>query len=700
MTDNTAPVFFSTLDVSNASLDSHRASPSSWIMSRLRFWLSWKVWLAGPLIRALLRWRTPVVILAHILVFVGVYRLAYFVRFDGAVPREVFATTNSTVFWVVAVKLGVFLLFKVHRGWWRYATFADLVSLAESTTVAAITLAVIDQLQPSGPLIPRSVIFLDWAGTVLVVGLLRGGTRLLRERYYPMVTHRHTRPVLVVGANEASLALIRQFQNRPDLGYRVVGILDENWEMRGRILAGVPVLGSTSNLNRIASRYATRTLLVPTPAVSPPEVRKLVTACKLAGLKLEIVPGIDALLSGRVMVQPRDVNIDDLLARNPVRLDDEAVGRFLRNRVVLVTGAAGSIGSELCRQILKFRPTRLVLLDHSENGLFHVEHELRVLSADVEIHLCVASITDAIRLRTVFDSYRPAVVLHAAAHKHVPMMEANPGEAIKNNVLGTKKLVDEAIRAGVEAFVMISTDKAVNPTSVMGACKRLAERYVQSRSGVSPTRLATVRFGNVLGSNGSVVPLFKEQIRRGGPVTVTHPDMTRYFMTIPEASQLVLQAGAQGNGGEIFVLDMGEPVKVVDLARDLIRLSGLDEEDIEIAFSGLRPGEKLYEELYDTGEERTSTPHAKIFAAKHRPVDPARFLSQLEQLTHVVDEAPAQVIAALKKMIPEYDTALAEDETPPRDFDRPSELPRTGLPGESHVLAGTYSSSLELGLKS
>jgi len=331
------------------------------------------------------------------------------------------------------------------------------------------------------------------------------------------------------------------------------------------------------------------------------------------------------------------------------------VGRFLQDRVVLVTGAAGSIGSEICRQALTHRPGRLVLVDFNENGLFFVERELRARAGGVELVPVIANITDPQRIRAVFEQHRPAVVFHAAAHKHVPMMESNPGEAVKNNVFGTRVLVDEAVRAGAEAFVMISTDKAVHATSVMGACKRLAEMYVQARSAGAPTRLVTVRFGNVLGSAGSVVPIFKEQIRRGGPVTVTHPEMTRYFMTIPEATQLVLEAGALGHGGEIFVLNMGEPVRVIDLARDMIRLSGLTEgREIEITFTGLRPGEKLYEELYDDGEKPLPTPHPKIFSARHRACELSAIDVELERLARTVHLTPAEVIAALQSAVPDY----------------------------------------------
>ncbi|MBX6316223.1 MAG: polysaccharide biosynthesis protein, partial [Isosphaeraceae bacterium] len=420
------------------------------------------------------------------------------------------------------------------------------------------------------------------------------------------------------------------------------------------------------------------------------EVRALAHVCDAAGLKAQVVPGFDALLSGALTVQPRDVDIQDLLCREPIRLDGEAIGRFLEGRVILVTGASGSIGSEICRQVLTFRPARLILVDHSENGLFYLERGLHALTpAATEVITRVASITDASRIRALFAWDRPHVVFHAAAHKHVPMMEANPGEAVKNNVFGTRTVVDEALRAGVEAFVMISTDKAVKPTSIMGVCKRLAEAYVQSLSGLTPTRLVTVRFGNVLGSTGSVVPIFREQIRQGGPVTVTHPDMTRYFMTIPEAAQLVLQAGAQGGGGEIFVLDMGEPVKVLDLARDMIRLSGQAEgRDVQIVFTGLRPGEKLYEELYDDGEELLATAHPKIRAARHRPYPPEQLYAGLDRLAAAVDGPADRVVAILAELVPSYRPRCA-GVAPPRTA--PSDDPRSsGNDGTAQALSPSH----------
>jgi FlaA1/EpsC-like NDP-sugar epimerase len=603
----------------------------------------------------MVRCRLVGIVLAHVLTFALVYHLSFYVRFEGSIPPEWRTVARQTMPVVIVVQLAAFLLTGSHRGWWRYATFADVVALAEAATLGTAVLVIISLVDAARFQIPRSVLLMDWAGTTLVICGIRASSRLFRERYHPMITRQPPRRVLIVGAAAAGEALVRSLHSQPHLGLRVVGFLDPDVSTHGWTLGGVKVLGSPRDLSWHVARQRVESVLIPTPALNPRDVRDLVTTCTELGVKVQVLPGLDALLAGSLTVHPRDVDIHDLLCRDPVRLDGESIGRFLRDRVVLVTGAAGSIGSEICRQVLSFQPLRLILLDHAENGLFFLDRELKGRAEGTEVIPWVASIADPARMAATFARFRPAVVFHAAAHKHVPLMEANPGEAVKNNIFGTRIVVDESIRSGVESFVIISTDKAVNPTSVMGACKRLAEMYVQALSGRSPTRLITVRFGNVLGSNGSVVPIFREQICNGGPVTVTHPEMTRFFMTIPEAAQLVLQAGALGRGGEIFVLDMGEPVKIVDLARDMIRLSGLKEgEGIEIAYTGLRPGEKLFEELYDPDEERLHTPHPKIFRAKHRPCSLNRLRVALDELAHTVERPADEVIAVLSQIIPEY----------------------------------------------
>ncbi|WZP00199.1 nucleoside-diphosphate sugar epimerase/dehydratase [Isosphaeraceae bacterium EP7] len=602
------------------------------------------------------RCRIPILLMLHGLAFAGVYLLAHVIRCDGSVPTSLADAAIAALPLVVGLKVATFLACGCHRGWWRSATFSDLTGLAEVATISSLTLALASVLSRGLWPAPRSVLVIDWAGSLLALCGARGTVRLLHDRYGPLFATRRISRVLVVGAGEAGEELVRQISSHPKMGLKVVGILDHDRLTHGRVLAGARVLGDPAELARLSARHRVEALLIPSPAVPATEVRDLSRACGAAGLKAQVVPGFDSLLSGALTVQPRDVDIEDLLCRESVRLDGPAIAAFLEGRVVLVTGASGSIGSELCRQVLTFRPARLILLDHSENGLFFLERRLRpFVSGATEVVPCIASITDAERIRALFAEHRPHVVLHAAAHKHVPMMESNPGEAVKNNVFGTRTVVDESLRARVDAFVMISTDKAVNPTSIMGVCKRLAEIYMQSLSGRTNTRLVTVRFGNVLGSNGSVVPIFKDQIRDGEPITVTHPDMTRYFMTIPEAAQLVLQAGAQGRGGEIFVLDMGEPVKIVDLARDMIRLSGQAEgRDVEIIFTGMRPGEKLHEELYDQGEELLATAHPKIRAARHRPYPQDRIDAGLDRLVAAVDGPAKQIVAILADLVPGY----------------------------------------------
>jgi FlaA1/EpsC-like NDP-sugar epimerase len=439
--------------------------------------------------------------------------------------------------------------------------------------------------------------------------------------------------------------------------YDVVGFLDDNpRKLRARI-HGVEVLGDTSQVREFCERHAIDEVLLAIPSAPQRIVRGLVERCHGTQVRFRTVPALGDLIAGRVRVsQMRNVDIEDLLGREAVTLDDDAIAQYLRDKVVLVTGAGGSIGAEMCRQIARVGPQRLILVEQTENNLFTIERDLLRSFDALPLEAYVADICDAERIEHVFAAEQPAAVFHAAAHKHVPMMERNVGEAIKNNVGGTRTLADAAVRAGVRKFVMISTDKAVNPTSVMGCAKRVAELYVQQLSARGATKFVTVRFGNVLGSSGSVVPIFKAQIERGGPVTVTHPEMTRYFMTIPEAAQLVLQAGAIGDGGEIFLLDMGEPVKIVDLARDLITLSGLKPDtDIEIQFTGVRPGEKLFEELSVSGENILTTSHPKIGVWEKRAEDFETVVAGVEDLLAMAEVATADALRQrLAELVPEY----------------------------------------------
>jgi len=630
------------------------------------------------------RWRWEleqfVVLLIYAGVFAAVYTVSIDLRFDGVWPEETRWLYARTLPMVVLLKLLAVILRGSHRGWRHRATFADLVSQAEAAILGSLAVAAVSfglQMRPS---IPRLVIVFDGFLTVATLCALRGSLRLIQERYLPMIPSKKVRKrVLVVGAHDAGLGLVKEIQAQPKLGLKVVGVVDPSPDAiaRGRVVSGVDVVGGVAGLRGAIDRTGAELVLIPTPATPPRQLRTLVEACNAAGVKAQVVPGFDALLSGNLTFRPRDVAIDDLLGREPVRLLDDSIARLLKGKRVLVTGGAGSIGSEISRQVLDHGAARLVLYDTYENGLFHIERELNARAPETEIVPIVGSVTDAEALRGLFDEHQPHVVIHAAAHKHVPMMERNPGASVLNNAIGTRTLVDESVKAGVEVFVLISTDKAVNPTSVMGATKRLAEMYVQALAGRVPTRLVAVRFGNVLGSNGSVVPTFVEQIRWGGPVTVTHPEMTRYFMTIPEASQLVLQAAAIGDGGEIFVLDMGQPVRIVDLATDLIRLSGLEPgREIEIQFTGLRPGEKLFEELHDPDEPLEPTKHPKIGAARIKPVPLPWINDRLAELRDRARGPREAILEALAAVVPGYQGTPIEPAPEPASVSEASKTDR------------------------
>jgi FlaA1/EpsC-like NDP-sugar epimerase len=514
---------------------------------------------------------------------------------------------------------------------------------------------------------PRTIILLDWLLSMAFVGGLRFSIRTVREvavQNAVPASGEKRRRILVLGAGDAGEMLMRDIQRAYARRYEPVGFLDDSDLKQNAAIHGVPVLGPLALAPEIATREKVDEIILAIPSLRGRELRRIVEMCRPTGAAIRTLPDVSSLIDGEVTVnQLHEVKIEDLLGREPVTLDTEAIGDFLHDQVVLVTGAGGSIGSELCRQICRFGPKKLLLVEQAENALFLIDRAIHAEFPEVDAVPYLADICDSRRLENIFQRETPDVVFHAAAHKHVPMMETNPGEAIKNNVFGTKKVADVADRYRVKKFVMVSTDKAVNPTSVMGVSKRVAEIYVQALSQRSKTHYVTVRFGNVLGSAGSVVPLFKEQIAKGGPVTVTHPEMTRYFMTIPEACQLILQAGTMGNGGEIFILDMGQPVKIVDLARDLIRLSGLQEgEDIEIKFSGVRPGEKLFEELAIKEELVDKTVHPKIFVGRFKAYDWQLVEACLKELHALSDGGDRERIRrAFRLLVPEY---LAGTEKP------------------------------------
>ena len=610
-----------------------------------------------------------VLLCLHAVIFTVVYWFAFFIRNDFSVDATWPSVYLATVGGVVAVKLAIFYWLGHCHVSWRRIAFSDLTSLIWAATLAMLVVTSIEGLILSTgrlgmfPRVPRSVIVLDWAGTVLAIGGIRALWRSVREELRPIFTSKPIRTALIVGADEAGELLARNLMSAANSQYFVVGFLDDDPGLLHNRVAGLEVLGGIDSASHEVGRRRVDEVMVQSGSLTGKRFRKLLEDCTQAGAQVKVMPAIDELLVGHdnpSHVKPRSVEIKDLLRREPVKLDNAAVRHLIEGNTVLVTGAGGSIGSEICRQVLRFHPKKLLLVERAENALFLLEQEFCRYDPRPPFEPLIADITDEARMDQIMITHRPDVIFHAAAHKHVPMMEWNPAEAIKNNCIGTQILARLADRHGVRSFVMISTDKAVNPTSVMGCSKLIAERFVQALSAESKTRFLVVRFGNVLASNGSVVPIFQEQIRLGGPVTITHPEIARYFMMIPEASQLVLQAAAMGTGGEIFVLDMGESVKIVDLARDLIALSGLGEDDIEIVFTGLRPGEKLYEELYFDDEQRVPTHHAKVFCALHRPTTLADAEAVIDELANVIDETPDVVKSRLRELVAEYGSYAAE----------------------------------------
>jgi len=569
------------------------------------------------------------VLLLDSFLIVAAYFLAYLLRFEGQIPIKEWKSLNDTLPYIVPFKLFVFMFFGLYKGMWRYTSLVDLFNILKGTIISSgiVMIAILFIYRFEG--FPRSVFVLDWILTSIFIAGVRVAIRLLlseRERglkflfQNPFSKRRTIRPqkrLLIIGAGDAGEKMLREIRDNPRLNYEVVGFLDDDSNKKGMRIHGVPVLGSIPSIHDMAYRDEMDEILIATPSASAKQMRRIIEACEGTGLKSRTTPGIGELIDGKISFKTvREVSFEDLLGRDPVNLDMKSIGNYLADKVVLVSGAGGSIGTELCRQIALFQPKNLILLDKTENSLFHIEMEFRQRFAKVSITPVLGDVKYVSYLNKLFSDYRPEVVFHAAAYKHVPIVELNPWEAVFNNILGTKNIVEMSHKFRIERFIMISTDKAVRPSSVMGATKRVAE-MITSCYASNPSRFVSVRFGNVIGSEGSVVHLFKKQIERFGPVTVTHPEITRYFMTVPESCKLILQAGALGEGGEIFILDMGTPIKILDMARDLIRRSGFKPDvDIEIKFIGLRPGEKLHEELIIEGEGIVRTPYKKIFVLK------------------------------------------------------------------------------------
>jgi FlaA1/EpsC-like NDP-sugar epimerase len=529
----------------------------------------------------------------------------------------------------------------------------------------------------------RVIFLLDWILLLCLMMSSRLVWRVYREMYVMPRLQIGPR-TLIVGAGEAGNQLLREIRKSPLSNFNVIGFVDDDPRKLGMRLNGMPVLGDTRQLLRLAEDLSIEKVIIAIPSASGRDVRTIIHRCKMANVRFMILPGLADLISGKVEVSHiKDVEIDDLLGRESVQLDDSAISGYLAGKRVLVTGAGGSIGSEICRQVARYAPGKIVLLDFAETPLFHIEHELSAGFPELMLVPVMADVRNRGRLECLFDEFRPEVVFHAAAYKHVPMMEYNPIEAVTNNIVGSRNVAEMADRFGTHTFVMISTDKAVNPTNIMGASKRAAECGIQTLAASSSTRFTTVRFGNVLGSNGSVIPTFKEQIKAGGPVTVTDPGVVRFFMSISEASQLVLQAGCLGRGGDIFVLDMGEPVPILELAEELIRLSGLvPYEDIDITFTGLRPGEKMYEELLFSGEDTLPTAHEMIRVLAAMTVDKAAWEAELDRLSVAVRTNDISGITrGLQRLVPEYTPAYHFHGDVPDNFRRM----RPDVEGEAHV---------------
>jgi FlaA1/EpsC-like NDP-sugar epimerase len=598
--------------------------------------------------------RTLLAMLHDIAAAAVAWCFAYLLRFNFEPPDNLVDEMIRTLIWVTPLQGVIFWRFGLYQGFWRYASVADLRRIFLAVLTAAALIPLVLWMFRVSAVVPRSVLVLNPVLLLLIMGGSRFGYRLWKEQGLYRNIRLNGEPVLVLGAGDAAVNLSKELGRSSD--WRLVGFLDDDADMHGHALNGIEVLGALDELPQWAARLNVKQAIIAMPSGSHLVRKRAIEFCNQAGLKVLTVPSFDDLLSGRVAIsQLRAVELDDLLGRDPVTLDTVGLHELLAGKTVLVTGAGGSIGSELCRQIAHFSPGTLMLFEQSEFALYTIEQELRATRPDLVCEFLIGDVRDAARLDEVMDKYQPAVVFHAAAYKHVPLMERhNAWQAVRNNVLGTWTVACASQRHNVGKFVMISTDKAVNPTNVMGASKRLAEMVCQALQPSGSTHFVMVRFGNVLGSTGSVIPKFREQISKGGPITVTHPDITRYFMSIPEAAQLVLQAGLMGKGGEIFVLDMGEPVKIVDLAKDLIRLSGMNEDDIRIEFTGLRPGEKLYEELLADNEQTLPTPHPKLRIARAREVNAAWLEDLLAWVGARATQDDVEVKHALAQWIAEY----------------------------------------------
>lgn len=560
---------------------------------------------------------------------------------------------------LLVVRLVVFVSMGLYRGMWRFTGVRDLIRIIQAVTLGTVLSVALIFMASRLLEYPRSIFIIDWFVVVVFLGGSRFAYRLYHEGWFKpfVINQSEAKHVLIVGAGRAGEMILREILGNYRLDYTPIGFVDDDRKKRKRTIHGFPVLGNTRDIPSLVRQYNIKEVFLAVPTASGAAKRRIMLTCKGAGVRSKTLPAVGELLNGSVKVSAlREFQIEDLLGRDPARLDTAAIREYLRDKAVIITGAGGSIGSELCRQVAKFSPKQLILFERSEYNLYQIHMNLLELFPDLEIHAVIGDVLNRHRVEQTLARFMPQVVFHAAAYKHVPLMEMNPIEALWNNVYGTWTVAHFSHAYGVRKFVMVSTDKAVRPTNIMGVSKRMAELVCQGVGSTSKTKFVTVRFGNVLNSVGSVIPLFKRQIEKGGPITVTHPEIYRYFMTIPESVQLIMQAGAMGKGGEIFILDMGEAVKIVDLAKDMITLSGLEpDKDIKIVFTGLRPGEKLYEELLTAGEEVKSTLHEKIKVIGSEAIDWPLLLHNVEDMLESLGTRfSGEVLEKIKKIVPEY----------------------------------------------
>lgn len=601
----------------------------------------------------LIKYRSVIIVFNHAFLAALATFFAFLIRFEGAVPAREIDLMLMYLPMLVLIRLGIYFMAGMHRGVWRYASIQELVDIIKTVSYGTVFFVILVRVFFGEVAYPRSVYVLDWILLIFLSGGVRLMVRVYREQAGPKGGGQR---MVIVGAGDAGEMIARDIKHNPSYNIEVIGFLDDDLYKQGLFIHGIPILGTTEDIQKVVDVYRPDEFLICMPSASYKAIQRTYNELSVFNLPVKILPHMTAILQGDVGVAHiKPIDMQDLLQREQVRDDIPSVVDMIHGKTVLITGAGGSIGSELSRQIFKYCPAALILLDRYENGLYEVELELRASRRDdgPKLYGVIGDILDTGRMDSVFREYSPQIVFHAAAHKHVPLMEINPIEAVKNNIFGTKNILDCSARAGVETFIMISTDKAVNPSNIMGATKRVAEFLVLEANAAYSTRFSVVRFGNVLGSNGSVFHVFKRQIDRGGPVTVTHPDIKRFFMLIPEAVQLVLQAASYGKGGEIFVLDMGEQIRILEFAENVIRLSGLvPYKDIDISFTGLRPGEKLYEELFDQSELKRPTSSDKLMMAE--PVRPSggQLQALLGEFEEIIGKDDREAIAGtLRKVV-------------------------------------------------